>query len=149
MGRGVRERWLFNVLLDMMKVAYLPPCENPSSQLSFVALFGCLIPLIFVDMMTLAGVESVKERLDAGGRMNVDNLDHPLEVEIVVSPVGIRNSPPVFYVILKESDMEDDVKLEAMLEEHFTTKKPTDHVEVSLLLSAFICVLRAIACGWN
>uniref|UniRef100_A0A914ZMH7 RRM domain-containing protein n=1 Tax=Parascaris univalens TaxID=6257 RepID=A0A914ZMH7_PARUN len=206
----------------------------------------------FVDMMTLAGVESVKERLDAGGRMNVDNLDHPLEVscarekrdqhnhgaknadhastrqshrqcmsresgtaecadrqlpdgqqkqggahrsssivgvgdatainrggrsvnwiselgarskalprhgscdgfrfnaaihrnadlprkrttpvEIVVSPVGIRNSPPVFYVILKESDMEDDVKLEAMLEEHFTTKKPADHVEVEELV---------------
>lgn len=201
----------------------------------------------FVDMMTLADVDSVKKRLDANGRLFVDSLDHPLEVScarakqdhhsyrannadhapthhsrrqylsresgiaecgdrelpdgqqkrgevhrssrivrigdkaatnrggrsvdwmsesdarskpiprhgscdgfrfhaaihrnadlprkqtvpvnIVVSSVGIRNSPPVFYVILKESDMEEDMKLETMLEEHFTTTKPMDHVE--------------------
>ncbi|VDM41223.1 unnamed protein product [Toxocara canis] len=76
----------------------------------------------------------------------------PLQVNVVVSRSGIYSSPPLFYAFLKESDVEEDKKLQEMLERQFLSTDPLDHVDEQELVvvkrevveSNESCLLRAL-----
>ncbi|KHN82325.1 Maternal effect lethal protein 47 [Toxocara canis] len=79
-------------------------------------------------------------------------LGRIIPVNVVVSRSGIYSSPPLFYAFLKESDVEEDKKLQEMLERQFLSTDPLDHVDEQELVvvkrevveSNESCLLRAL-----